>query len=607
MVSQFASNGRMTVTAAINNGSQQRSSLESVLPLMMSEPPALADTFALSRFYEKVTDDNLTVTTGGTVFWQPLTWLPLTATGGINTMNRSDVSLVPFGTPTDSSGYYSFGNGSSRQQTIGLSTQIPVHLRGHQPLTVALGINSSSVSTNDATVTTDVLTPGVTVPQIYVPDSTRVGHTTSQSTTYGWYLEPRLNVSSRFFVTPGFRLDGGNATGPRAGLTAFPKIDLSWVALDRDAGDEIGGMLSLLRLRLAFGTAGVQPGPAQHLRLLQTTSVVVNGQTVPGLQLNSSSLGNSQLRPERSHELEGGIDFDFWDSRLQATVTGYRKTRYDAIIGVPLSPSLGSGSILENIGTVRNSGAEVTLNAAVIQNATIGWNVGAMISNNTNVLVNLAPGQTLPPFNTTTTGIAQIRAVPGYPLFGWWERPIVGYADANSNGIIERDEVIIGDSVAFMGPMEPRYNLVLNTSASLFSGRLSLYATGNYTNGLTQNMGNAQGAAAFYSKLRNDPNTSISTQAAIAALGQTSYGMLQTVNTFRFSSLSINYVVPRAVAQRFHSPTMSIALQGSNLGLHTNYRGKDPNVNAYSTGDFTQDTGQLPQPRTWSLSVHLGN
>jgi hypothetical protein len=55
---------------------------------------------------------------------------------------------------------------------------------------------------------------------------------------------------------------------------------------------------------------------------------------------------------------------------------------------------------------------------------------------------------------------------------------------------------------------------------------------------------------------------------------------------------------------------MTLALQGSNLGLHTNYRGMDPNVNAFSTvnaGDETADLGQIPEPRTWWLKLSVGN
>ena len=55
---------------------------------------------------------------------------------------------------------------------------------------------------------------------------------------------------------------------------------------------------------------------------------------------------------------------------------------------------------------------------------------------------------------------------------------------------------------------------------------------------------------------------------------------------------------------------MTMALQGSNLGLHSNYRGIDPSVNAFSTvsaGDQTADKGEIPQPRTWWLKISMGN
>jgi hypothetical protein len=61
------------------------------------------------------------------------------------------------------------------------------------------------------------------------------------------------------------------------------------------------------------------------------------------------------------------------------------------------------------------------------------------------------------------------------------------------------------------------------------------------------------------------------------------------------------------VSRRLRVPNLSVALQGENLALHSNYRGKDPNVSAIATGNFTADTGQLPMPRVWSLNVRIGN
>jgi len=46
-----------------------------------------------------------------------------------------------------------------------------------------------------------------------------------------------------------------------------------------------------------------------------------------------------------------------------------------------------------------------------------------------------------------------------------------------------------------------------------------------------------------------------------------------------------------------------VSLQGSNLGLRTDYRGLDPHVNGHSTGNGVQDTGVIPQPRRWQLRV----
>ena len=64
-------------------------------------------------------------------------------------------------------------------------------------------------------------------------------------------------------------------------------------------------------------------------------------------------------------------------------------------------------------------------------------------------------------------------------------------------------------------------------------------------------------------------------------MGETSYGVTQTVNTLRFNSLSRwPTTFPPNAAARLGARALSLALEGTNLGLHTNYKGKDPNVNA---------------------------
>jgi hypothetical protein len=146
----------------------------------------------------------------------------------------------------------------------------------------------------------------------------------------------------------------------------------------------------------------------------------------------------------------------------------------------------------------------------------------------------------------------------------------------------------------------------------------------NYQSGMTQTNQAALpsfGNGTFYSPLLGslyDPSTSLAQQAAVAAylatslslaapLSGTPYGVVQTVNTLRWNTLSVSYSVPPSISRRLSLPTMQIALQGSNLALWTNYRGKDPNVSASAIGNTVLDNGQLPQPRSWQLRITVGN
>jgi hypothetical protein len=78
------------------------------------------------------------------------------------------------------------------------------------------------------------------------------------------------------------------------------------------------------------------------------------------------------------------------------------------------------------------------------------------------------------------------------------------------------------------------------------------------------------------------------------------------VSTFRFQSASVNYRMPAHVAKLIGAQQLSVALQGSNLAMRSNYSyGRDPNVSAFGHGERTFDTGQMPLPREWSVAVNL--
>jgi outer membrane receptor protein involved in Fe transport len=472
-----------------------------------------------------------------------------------------------------------------------------------------LGTDLTDQSRRQVQIAADSIVRGVTRP-------TRFDHVTSgsyASTTGGWFAEPRLNLNSRFFVNPGFRLDGNSLSGSRSGASGglwslFPKLNFSWIALETEDGAPYWGFLSLLRPRLSFGVAGVQPAPGWQLRLMKGTVRESGHLTIEDGGLEVSDLGNTQLRPERTREVEGGFDADFWSGRVTFTFTQFVKVRTDAIEDLTVAPSVYGGTLNQyaNIGRVRNTGTEVSLSATLVENPLVRWAVTASLSKYNNRLLSLNSGDAYIDLGNGT------RFVPGYPITGRWVRPILGYTAPSGGGRLARTDVILGDSVVYVGQQAPNFELPVNTSLSLFRGQVSVNATLQYKDGLTQyNSGNVQ----LLNNLYLNPNATFAEQAAAlvscvsagTVTNCTDYGLIQTVSSLRFNALSIGYNVPRSISQRIRIPSLSLAVQGSNLGLWTNYRGKDPDVNGRVVGDATEDNGVLPQPRSWRLQVRLGN
>jgi hypothetical protein len=425
---------------------------------------------------------------------------------------------------------------------------------------------------------------------------------------------PKLNVHSRLFDSPGLRLDGGSASGSNAQVNIFPKTDVSWIAVDRPT-DPLFGIVTSLRPRVAFGIAGVQPGPTEQYRLSlpQTVYPIVATGTAPPLtQLVLQTLGNTHIHPERSREVEGGADLQLWGDRVILTVTGYDKLRHDAIEQLAVAPSVlpstqanVGNSYYANVGDIRNRGVEVSMTTRLLDSRAVQWSVNGNVSHNSNVMLHSAFGGAI----SRSVGVGYTTLFkPGYAIDGLWAKPILGFYDENRDEVIEPNEVRVGDSLVYVGSAQPNYELTLNTALAFLNNRLTINTSVDYQSGLTQFLGGTtlsrlQAAEQQFA----NPTYPPSALAALVVTDQTAIGLAQTVNTLRWQSLSVSYLVPPSISRRLRVPFLSLALQGSNLGLHTNYRGKDPNVNAFASGNYTQDTGQLPQPRLWSLSVRIGN
>jgi outer membrane receptor protein involved in Fe transport len=179
----------------------------------------------------------------------------------------------------------------------------------------------------------------------------------------------------------GARIDGNSAFGEDFGFQTYPKISGSWVISEEPFWTS---SLGSLKLRAAYGAAGRAPGA---FAAVQTWSPVGWGGQ-PAVRPNN--FGNADLGPERTTEIELGFDESMLDGRLTIDFTWFNATTTDALFNVRSVPSNGFlNNVLRNVGEMKKSGVEVSINGSVIDRPRFGLNAGVNISTNNSEVVSL--------------------------------------------------------------------------------------------------------------------------------------------------------------------------------------------------------------------------
>lgn len=603
----ISSDLRIDLTTKLYRDVQKRTSLGSgglryFINLFHADTILNNDNFSESQ---KRTSDKFT--SAASIRWSKFSWLPIHSTIGLDRIFENDQTYLPRGIlfrGADSSGKYAMG----RNMRSGVSYTVTSTVNTlSQRIITTIGINGLRNNTQSFGGRVTSLPHGISKPVSGFTEVTRNEHSRS---TNGWFIEPRLNLRSNFFASPGIRLDQNGLQGGKAGLMQLPKLNISWLASESDAL-RVPEIVSLLRLRLAAGAAGVQPGIQDRLRLYSSdTSGLIAAPYRSNYMLKT--LGNAKLKPERSTEYEWGADLDLLDGRVGLEFTKYKKIRRDAIVNVALAPSLSFGygtipNIKANIGEIRNSGTELMVRGSVIESSslTLGGVLG--YSQNSNMVTRLSANSDQ--YNLSSSSyMTESRVVTGYPLWGIWARPIVGYTDNDNNGTILSDEVRLADSSTYLGQPEPKGTLNLSSYMSILEGRLSVNVAGSFTYGGSQIATIMADGNSPFSTIANLEDATQFTRALAASSSITGYGLVQQVDTWRLNSMTIRYMVPQSIVTRLKSRTLSISVLGSNLFMRSRYMGADPNVNTsiYEDGRIA-DEGGIPPTRSWSLKFSIGN
>jgi TonB-linked SusC/RagA family outer membrane protein len=560
--------------------------------------------------------------------WRPSSWLSTRANFGTDLADRVDNRLHMNGEGWPLTTTYRDGEArNARANITNLSADIGA-TANYNPMawlslktTVGTQYNNFRSDQNQAA--------GVTLPP--GAKTASAGATASASESYGmnktWgiFIEESAAIRDRLYLTAALRTDQNSAFGTNFERVLYPKASLSWVMSDEDFFPRSGllGSISSMRLRIAHGASGVQPGANDALRTFSAGSASIKNTDAPTETFND--LGNPDLKPERSTEWELGFDSRLFTNRIQLDVTYYSRRTHDALISKVIAPSVGSGggSQLTNLGSIKNAGFEVTLGGQLLDRRQLGLDFHFTTSLNSNKVVSL--GSTPPQIGTTNW------VVEGYPVNGLWEDAIVGWNDANSDGILTANEVqIVSDTLfgnidpktgrpqvigvgTFRGYAAPRYLTTFTSGIDLFNRRVRI-----------QNLFDWRGGNKYYNNTERirctrpncnglfNPNASFEEQAMVVAAlyspQRTNDGYFQPGAFVKWREATVTLDLPQSLATRARARNASLVFAARNLKLWSNYRGSDPESDFTVTGggDIPQEFQTFAAPTIFQIRLNIG-
>lgn len=186
------------------------------------------------------------------------------------------------------------------------------------------------------------------------------------------------------------RRDQSSTLPPGKNTYYYPSVSLGWVfsKLLPQAS-----WLSYGKLRTNFAQVGNDaPVYVVHDAYGVVTPLGSRPQaSATGLNYNYTK-NNSNLLPERSNSVEGGLELSFLQNRLSIDLTYYRTRTHDQILPVEVSTTTGYNYKYLNAGTMENKGIELMLTGTPVKTRDFSWTIAFNFSSNRNKVVELYPG-----------------------------------------------------------------------------------------------------------------------------------------------------------------------------------------------------------------------
>lgn len=251
----------------------------------------------------------------------------------------------------------------------------------------------------------------------------------------------RVNYSydNRYLLTGTIRRDGSSKFGPDNRWGVFPSVAAAWRVSQEGfwKNSNVNNYINDLKFRYEFGIVGNNSIPNNVFRTNVVPTDYPSNNTVGNLALMTSSvLGNRGVVWEEMRSTNIGVDLALFNNRIKLTSEWYNNNVTGMLLETVLPASTGYKSKYLNIGSMKNTGMEFTLNSVNLKSENFRWSTDANVGFNKSKVLSLDEGRN---FRNFSVGSSRAGMVTYYATVGEELGDMYGYV---YQGIYTTDDFI---------------------------------------------------------------------------------------------------------------------------------------------------------------------
>ena len=216
-----------------------------------------------------------------------------------------------------------------------------------------------------------------------------VNSATADYMTEGILSRAQYDYDGRYFVSASFRRDASSRFAPGHRWGNFGSVGAAWLISKESFMNDVS-WVNMLKLKASYGLQGNDRVGTTYYPYSDQYSHSYNEETGE-YSLTLTYKGNDKLTWESSHSFNVGADFELFNGYLNGSVEYFNRKTSDLLYNkdVPLSAGNPTGYYPVNVGSIRNYGAEISLDGKIISTRKVSWTWNANFSHYKNKILSL--------------------------------------------------------------------------------------------------------------------------------------------------------------------------------------------------------------------------